>query len=54
MEQTLEEFVHCQNVNRYVRQLRVAPDPSSRGVLMSLLAEERVHARSNGWNPLLG
>lgn len=54
MEKALDEFVHGQNVTRYLRQLRAAPDPRSRGVLMSLLAEERVSARANGWSALHG
>ena len=54
MEKTLSEFVHGQNVIRYLRQLRTAPDVLSRGVLMSLLAEERASARVHGWSHLRG
>ncbi len=54
MNKTLDEFVHHQNVATYTRQLRAAPDAVSRGMLMTLLAEERSRARSNGWNPLQG
>lgn len=54
MDKALNEFVHHQNVAFYTRQLRAAPDALSRGMLMTLLAEERTRARSNGWNPLNG
>lgn len=52
MNKALDEFVHHQNVANYTRQLRIAPDAGRRSMLMSLLAEERSRARSNGWNPL--
>lgn len=54
MNTALDEFVHHQNVAAYTRQLRAAPDAHCRGMLMTLLAEERSRARSNGWNPLQG
>lgn len=54
MDKTLNEFVHHQNVAYYTRQLCAAPDVQCRVMLMTLLAEERSRARSNGWNPLHG
>lgn len=52
MDKALDEFLHRQNVAHFTRQLRSAPDSQRRGMLMSLLAEERRRARKNGWEPL--
>ena len=52
MDKALNEFVHHQNVAHFTRQLLAAPDIQRRGILITLLAEERFKARSNGWNPL--
>lgn len=49
MGKSLHEFVHRQNVIRYLSLLRAAPEARVYGLLTSLLAEERASARVNGW-----
>jgi hypothetical protein len=53
-KQSLEEFAYRQNVVNYARRLRVAPDPASRHLLITLLKEEAARARAAGWMPMLG
>lgn len=50
--ETTEEFVHRQNVRRYIRQLAAAADKTRRKQLMALLAEERARSKAQGWTPL--
>jgi hypothetical protein len=54
MDKALNEFVHHRNVALYTRQLRFATDATQRALLMSRLAEERMQAKTKGWNSLIG
>ncbi len=55
MNPSTEEFLHIQNVTKYTRLLRDAPDEEvSRKMLMDLLAEEAAKARAADWMPMLG
>lgn len=53
MEKSQDEFLHRLNVASYTRQLRDNPDAARRRVLMSLLAEEGLRAKLQGWFPVM-
>jgi hypothetical protein len=51
--QSIEEFIHHQNVANYKRQLAIAADAALRARLLALIAQEKASARAQGWPPSL-
>jgi hypothetical protein len=49
--QTLEEFIHHQNMANYKRQFAVALDDEMRARLEALIEHEKASAAAQGWYP---